>query len=164
MQKFAFCKSSMFLSFVWFLWQTVTTAINTAVCHPSDTTSEPITGLINKNLFARDDAWMQTSQSDHVYISPTALPILVCTNVVLFSLYFTIYQRHWCIITIYIWTCVTCTPWRWPQKLVETCRGYLYIWTSEISWKQTELFMCIAQRCTILNLYNTKNPYTTLTL
>jgi len=76
----------------------VTIAIKTAACHLSDTTSEPITGLINKNLFARDDVWMQTSQLDHVYISPTALPIIVYTNVVLFNLYFTIYQRHCCII------------------------------------------------------------------
>jgi len=48
---------------------------------------------------------MQTSQSDHVYISPTALPIIVYTNVVLFNLYFTIYQQHCCIITIYMNLC-----------------------------------------------------------
>jgi len=23
----------------------------------------------------------------------------------------------------------------WPQKMAETCRNYLYIWTSEMSWK-----------------------------
>lgn len=33
--------------------------------------------------------------------------------------------------------------WRWPQKMVETCRGYLHIWASEVRWKQTELCMSV---------------------
>jgi hypothetical protein len=31
-------------------------------------------------------------------------------------------------------------PWIWPQKMAETRRTYLYIWTTAVSWKQTYLY------------------------
>ena len=63
---------------------------------------------------------MQTSQSNHVYI--------YSKDVVVFSL---------CIIYN---ICVTCTSWRWQHKIAETCKGYLYIWTSAVSWKWSYLY------------------------
>jgi len=77
---------------------------------------------------------MQTSLSNHLYI--------FAKNVVIFSL---------CIsYDIY----VSCTSWIWQHKIAETCRSYLYIWTSAVSWKWSYLrvhWYSIKLKCTVIH-------------